>query len=122
MRTDGPDPMTFREALVWHLENYPQKISEIEAETGVSRDQLYRVKTGKSASTNADDALKVARFYGKTLEEFVCPSATEASVHSLWSRLTEEERTSLVLQMRWMVERREQAATRAQILSSCVSR
>jgi len=63
----------------------------------VSYEQLKKVRQGKSASTNVDDAIKVARFLGKTLDQFLGDPSfqQDAEIIALWQRLRPEERQFL---------------------------
>lgn len=73
-------------------------LKQVAEGSGVSYEALKKIKQGKSASTNADDAIKIARFYGLTLDEFVDDSlpSERAEIARLYSAITEEERLILL--------------------------
>lgn len=62
--------MTFREALDHALRLTGRSLLSVSADAHVSYDQLKSLRQGKSQSTNADDALKVAEVFGVSLEDF----------------------------------------------------
>lgn len=88
---------SFREAFVAHLEQTGEKISDIAEAKGVSAQQLYKVKQGKSDSTNVEDAQKVASYFGMTLDDFLGsdPSTTPHRLTLLYSRLSDQKRQRL---------------------------
>ena len=91
--------MTFRDALIARLEEpNAQSLKQVAEGSGVSYEALKKVKQGRSASTNADDAIKIARYYGLTLDEFVDDSlpSERAELARLYSGITAEERQILL--------------------------
>lgn len=62
---------TFREALEFALQAKRRSLLSVSKVSGVSYDQLKGLRQGKSKTTNADDALKVASAFGVTLEDFI---------------------------------------------------
>lgn len=90
--------MTFREALLARTGGPDQPSLRAVAEgAGVSYEQLKKVRQGKSGSTNADDAVRVAHFLGLTLDEFLNDRLAEdrAEIARLYSQLSEDERQLL---------------------------
>lgn len=89
--------LTFREALLIALEDSGKSIPDVARGSGVSKDQLYKVKQRDTASTNLEDAVRVAEYFGKTIDEFL--SSPEGSsphrVSEIYSRLSEEKRLRL---------------------------
>ena len=91
--------LTFRDALLARCGGPGQPSLKNVADTaGVSYEQLKKVKQGKSGSTNADDAVKVAHALGLTLDEFLDDdlASDRAEIASLYSQLTPEERAILL--------------------------
>lgn len=85
--------MTFREALISRVAPNGPPLKAVADATGVSYEQLKKVKQGHTQSTNADDAVKVAAYFGLTLNEFMDDDLTEdrAAVAAIYSSLTPEE-------------------------------
>ena len=88
---------TFRVALVEALETSGISVAELARVTGVSDQQIHKIKQGKSRSTNVDDALTIANFFGKSLDEFLGdPSVRkDAELISLLTQLEPSERQFL---------------------------
>lgn len=63
--------ITFSEALAGALQSSKTSLRKIAEKADVSYEQLKKVKQGKSSSTNVDDAQKVARAFGLTLDQFL---------------------------------------------------
>ena len=91
-------PLTFREAFVIALEAHDKTVPQVSAGTGVSVYQLRKLKEGKSRRTNVDDAVKVAAFFGKTLDKFIedPESKSDIEIAALLSELPPEVRNFLI--------------------------
>ncbi|WP_296222431.1 hypothetical protein [uncultured Sphingomonas sp.] len=90
--------MTFRDALLARTGGEGQPSLKAVAEgADVSYEQLKKVRQGKSGSTNADDAVRVAHFLGLTLDEFLDDNLAEdrAAIASIYSQLSDDERQLL---------------------------
>lgn len=90
--------MTFRDALLARVGGPGQPSLKAVAEgANVSYEQLKKVKQGKSGSTNADDAVRVAHFLGLTFEEFLDDNlaSDRAQIAILYSALSDVERQLL---------------------------
>ena len=48
----------FRQAFIEALRDSKASIIQVSDSTGVSKDQLYKIKQGNSHDTNVDDAVK----------------------------------------------------------------
>ena len=85
---------TFSQALIEHLENTGVRVTEIAAATGVHKDALYKLKYGKTRNMSVDDAIKVAAFFGETVEEFmgIGPGALRDTLMDQIAQLSESER------------------------------
>ncbi|WP_425310143.1 helix-turn-helix transcriptional regulator [Falsirhodobacter halotolerans] len=88
----------FRDALIEALDATGWTLKRVAEESGVSEEQLKKVRQGKSRSTNVDDALKVAHVFGVTLDEFLGDdtSAVRSEAAQLWMQLSQEERDILL--------------------------
>ena len=62
---------TFRDALNRHIEENGTKIAKLSRDTGVSRDVINKLKSGVNQTTSAENAMLIAAYYGKSLEEFM---------------------------------------------------
>ncbi len=84
---------TFRAALLQALEETGLPLSKVALGSGVSYDQLKKLKQRPHASTNVDDARAVANFFGVTLDQFLGDTtvSARAEIIDLYNRLTEEE-------------------------------
>lgn len=89
--------MTFREALLKALSETGASLSAVAEGAKVSYEQLKKVRSRPEASTNADDAVKVAHFFGMTLDEFLQDHLAEdrARAISKYNQLTPSEREML---------------------------
>lgn len=67
---DTPMTKSFREALVSHMDAENTSISELARGADVSLDITKKLRTRLSASTNAETAVKIAAYYGKTVDAF----------------------------------------------------
>jgi len=93
---------TLRDALLWHMDKHGTRPVDLERGANVSRSVINKLRDRPDSSTKAEEALKIAAYYGKTLEQFLaCVEPDEISrLVSLWSRLTAEERRILEAQIR----------------------
>lgn len=67
---------TFKNALEHALEKTGRSLRSVAIKAGVSYDQLKSLRQGKSQKTNVDDAMKVARAFGVSLEDFYAGELT----------------------------------------------
>ncbi len=61
---------TFISALKFAIETTQRSLRSVAIEAGVSYDKLKNLKQGKAETTGVDDARKVARAFGVTLDDF----------------------------------------------------
>lgn len=87
----------FRDAFLEALESTGTPLRRVATATGISEDQLKKLKQRESASTNVDDAIKVANFFGYTLDEFLGDRTVEdrAEIVALYNQLSARERAIL---------------------------
>jgi hypothetical protein len=84
---------TFRSALLDALKETGLPLSRVAVGSGVSYDQLKKVRQRPLASTNVDDARAVAHFFGVTLDHFLDDGSLSARVELLefYNRLSDQE-------------------------------
>ncbi|MGC0224943.1 helix-turn-helix domain-containing protein [Pseudooceanicola nitratireducens] len=95
---------TFRDALSQAIEQTATTWSAVASATGVSYEQLKKLKQGKSQSTNVDDAVKIANHFGMTLDEFIDDQTRyqREEILDLLRTLKEQERDLLIAAARGM--------------------
>ena len=88
---------SFRTALLDALERTETTMAELSRATGVSEEQIKKIKQRENASTNVDDAVLIAHYFGMTLDEFIEDRTAAARVESveLYMQLTPQERDLL---------------------------
>ena len=76
------------------IKRHGRPVSAVAAGAGVSYEQLKKVMQREGASTNVDDARRVAAYFGLTLDEFFDDNLAEDRLQAamLWLELTEPER------------------------------
>lgn len=62
---------TFKDALDFALQVTGRSLRSVATSSDVSYEQLKGLRQGKAASTNVDDAVKVARSFGATVDDFL---------------------------------------------------
>ena len=84
---------TFRSALLDALEETGLPLSKVAEGSGVSYDQLKKLRQRANASTNVDDARAVANFFGVTLDQFLDDRSLSDRVElvEFYNRLTDQE-------------------------------
>jgi transcriptional regulator with XRE-family HTH domain len=72
-------------------------LSTVAEATGVSYEQLKKLRQRPNASTNVDDAKLIANYFGKTLDEFLGDELAQdrAGVVAAYNQLTPEQRALL---------------------------
>ncbi len=89
---------TFRDALLRALTDSGTSLANVARGAQVSYEQLKKVAQREGASTNVDDAVKVARHFGLSLDEFLAdeiPGMRDEMLLLLW-QLPEAEREFLL--------------------------
>ncbi len=96
----------FRDALMEHINSSDLSIPELARRAGVSKHMLFKLKQGRSASTNVDDAISLAKVFGKSVNEFVddTPDSRLAELQRLFALLSEQEQDLLAAQIRGLIE------------------
>lgn len=82
-------PRRFRDAFVEALEKSGLSLRAVAIGSGVSEEQLKKLKQRENATTNVDDAKKVAEFFGMGLDDFLDDPELSRPVEiaALYSRL-----------------------------------
>lgn len=97
---------TFRDALLWHMDQHHTTIADLARGSGVSSDIIKKLRT-RNSSTSAESAIAIARYYGETLEQFIaCEVRPEAGFQDLWARLTPDERRIVQAQIEGLLSSR----------------
>lgn len=61
---------SFQQAFVQHIERTGKTVAEIARETGIGKGQLDKLRQGRVKSTNVDDAIKIADYFGQSVNAF----------------------------------------------------
>lgn len=85
---------SFRIAFLEALDATGWSMPDLARRSGVSVDQLNKLKQRETAKTNVDDAKLVANAFGYTLDEFLQDDLAKDrdQAASLWQQLTDRER------------------------------
>lgn len=88
---------TFNEALGDAVARNKTSLAAVAEATGVSYEQLKKLRQRPNASTNVDDAKLIANHFGMSLDEFLGDDLAQdrAAVVEAYNRLTPEERALL---------------------------
>ena len=97
----------FRTAFLEALAASDMTVADIARKSGVSKDQLNKLKQRENAKTNVDDAIKVAAAFGQNLDCFLGngTSSSQNEIAQLLSALSEQERDFLLKAARGLAER-----------------
>ena len=90
--------LTFRNALMGAVEKSGKSLKAVAEGAGVSYEQLKKLNQYKSKSTNVDDAVRVAGFFGMTLDQFLEDDAViiRSEIVDLYNQLTDQERLMIL--------------------------
>lgn len=109
----GIDRERFREALIARVHASGISVSELARKTGISKSQLDKLMQRRVITTNVDDATKLAKFFGETVEDFMRMGETPAEASTslarlrvLASQLTQPEQDMLEAQIAGLLARR----------------
>lgn len=100
---------SFREALMRHMTEQNTTIAELAAGARVSPDIIKKLRVRDQATTTAEVAMRIAAFYGKTMEEFVAgvDAGERAKLSSMLDLLSDDEVRVLASQVRGMIRERD---------------
>lgn len=89
---------TFRAALMDAISDRDISLKSVAEGAGVSYEQLKKLGQNKSKSTNVDDAIKIARYFGQTLDQFLedDQATNRVELMRLYNQLTDQERAILL--------------------------
>ncbi len=87
----------FRDALIDRLTETGIPLSRVAEGAGVSYEQLKKLKQVPDRSTNVEDAIKVAEFFGMSIEEFMsgCPASGRHDLAAILTQLSPAAREVL---------------------------
>lgn len=99
----------FRDALLWHMTQHQTTIAALAKGSGVSADVIKKVRSREGASAKAEDAWRIAAYFGKELPQFIKCEAVpdDQEFRSLLGLLNPQEKKLLGAQMRAMLQVRE---------------
>lgn len=99
----------FRNALLWHMTQQNTTIAALAKGSGVSADVIKKVRSRDNASAKAEDAWRIAAYFGKSLDQFIRldAPADDQEFRSLLALMTPQEKKLLEAQMRAMLQVRE---------------
>lgn len=91
----------FRRAFISHVEEHGTSLAALARDTGVSLDVLKKLKTRATGSTTAENAMLIAAYYGKTVNQFVVGQEVSLNdkLGNLLQLLSPEERRFVEAQM-----------------------
>lgn len=100
---------SFRDALMRHMSAHDTTIAELAAGAGVSPDIIKKLRVRDQATTTAEVAMRIAAFYGKTLEQFIAgaEAGERRKLSSMLDLLSDDEVRVLASQIRGMLRDRE---------------
>ena len=84
------------------MEKEATTITDLVAGTGVSRDVVNKLRAREGSTTTVENALMIAAFYGKTVNQFVNrePAPQEDIIQALIGLLSDAETRELATQIR----------------------
>lgn len=87
----------FRDAFLEALDASGTSMADVARNTGVSVEQLKKIKQRPAARTNIDDAIRIAHFFGKSVESFISNPAIEAPLRLIgtYYKIPAEKRPEL---------------------------
>ena len=99
---------SFRDALIWHMEQDGTTKAELSRATGVSRDILNKLFAREDSSTAVENAILIAAYYGKNVERFIAcdEKPGDRRLAALTELLQPEEERLLEAQVRGLLQRR----------------
>jgi transcriptional regulator with XRE-family HTH domain len=98
---------SFRNALIWHMERDETKVTDLVKGSGVSRDTINKLLARENASTSVENALLIAAYYGKTVEQFIQKDdSAENHLAALSELLQPDEVRMLEAQVRGLIAQR----------------
>jgi len=98
----------FREALLWHMQQHKTTIAALSKGSGVTSDVIKKIRSRDGASAKAEDAWRIASYFGKDLQQFIRREEPrdDQAFRSLLALMTPQEKRVLEAQMRAMLEAR----------------
>lgn len=103
----------FQKAFRWHMDTYDTAIVDLVKATGVTRDVVNKLKGRSEASTSVENAILIASFYGKTVNQFIQLQEVSAAdrFHNLLELLPPEDQQTLEAQIHGLLAVRAQKSS-----------
>jgi hypothetical protein len=100
---------SFRDALLRHMAQRDTTIADLSRGSGVSPDVIKKVRTRPNASTKAEEAVRIAAFFGKTVDQFIKNEevSKDQQLMLLVELLSPDEQMLLEAQIRAMISIRD---------------
>jgi plasmid maintenance system antidote protein VapI len=95
-------PETFREHLIAMMDASGTSAGELSRQTGVSKPLIDKLRQRKAITTNVNDAMRIAQYFGKTVEEFLGVGNRQAKIDRLTgliAQLDEDQARSMEAQI-----------------------
>lgn len=122
MTSPTPTRKSFRNAMVEHMKRHKVTATSLSKATGVSKPQIDKLVQGKSETTNVDDALQIARHFGKSIEGLldIMPSSSAASeIETLIDSLSLPDQEVVISMMKsFIAKRKEQGRPKEKFLAN----
>jgi hypothetical protein len=99
----------FREALLRHMDAASIGATRLAAETGVSKQVIDKLVQRRADGVKVDDAIRLAKFFGKTVNQMVGAEITEsdqARIAAIATMLTDDERGLVLAQLEGLLAAR----------------
>lgn len=109
MLRKASDRTAFRERFIREVEAAGLTSAEISKATGVPKPLIDKLRQRRAEATNVDAAIRLARFFGMTVEEMAgsAPENPEiAEILALILRLSPEEKALVLAQLEGIASRR----------------
>lgn len=110
------DKERFREALIDWVHRSGISVADLARKTGISKGQLDKLMQRRVAATNVDDAARLARFFGCTVEDFLgsgVPGGEDGTALSrirvLVGQLSPDEQDMLEAQIAGLISRKQKS-------------
>lgn len=109
MLKKASDRTAFRERFIREVEAAGLTSAEISKATGVPKPLIDKLRQRRAEATNVDAAIRLARFFGMTVEEMAGTTAGNPEISEILAlilRLSPEERALVLAQLEGVAARR----------------
>lgn len=103
----------FKAALEWHMKEHGTSIADLVKGAGVTRDVVNKVLYRETASTSVENAILIAAFYGKSVNQFVSRQDVSEieKVRNLFELMLPEDLQLLEAQIQGILAQRARQST-----------